>query len=185
MNRVRPPGDRHLAPAPSSEEAERLAKDLLDRTRAETTQAENKAAIILAGILAGSGGIASANGGKWIPIHQHWYVAVPFWVAAAAVLAAVACLAAAIYPRSRVGTAHKRSTIGYFGDVVALGSASHLDELLHGSSIRLVDVWVDQIWQTSVIVNRKYRLVRWSVRFLGAALLLAVIAVTAAAIRSG
>lgn len=169
---------------PSPGETERLVKDLLDRTRAETTQAENKAAILLAGILAGAGGIAAADGGKWIPVHRPWYVTAPFWAAAAAVLAAIACLAAAIYPRGRLQTAQKLTNIGYFGDVVALDSSSQLRGLLSESGTQLLDVWIDQIWHTSAIVSRKYRFVRWSMRLIGAALALTVVVVVATTIRN-
>jgi hypothetical protein len=184
VNQLRLPGDLFVNPTPSSAETERLAKDLLDRTRAETTQAENKAAILLAGILAGAGGIAAANGGKWIPVHRPWYITGPFWAAAAAALAAIACLAAAVYPRSRVQKDQKLTAIGYFGDVTALDSPSQLRGLLSESGTRLVDVWIDQIWQTSAIVSRKYRFVRWSVRLLGVALALAVVSVVVTTIRS-
>jgi hypothetical protein len=171
-------------PTPRSAGTERLAKDLLDRTRAETTQAENKAAILLAGILAGAGGIAAADGGKWIPIHRAWYISLPFWAAAAAVMAAIVCLAAAVYPRGRVEAAQKPTVVGYFGDVVALDSSSQLRGLLSESATQLVDVWIDQIWQTSAIVSRKYQLVRWAVRLLAVALALAVTVAAAAAISS-
>jgi Pycsar effector protein len=167
------------------EESERVAKDLLDRARAETTQAENKAAILLAGVLASAGGIAAAvSGGKWAVVGQPWYVTVPFWGAAAATLATVACLASAIYPRSRAHPAQRLTPIAYFGDVVALDSPAQLRELLAGSGAQLTDIWIDQVWQTSLIVSRKYRLVRWSVRLLGVALALAVIVVIGAAARS-
>jgi hypothetical protein len=184
VNRLRLPGDLFVNPTPSSVETERLAKDLLDRTRAETTQAENKAAILLAGILAGAGGIAATDGGKWIPFHRPWYIAMPFWAAAAAALAAIACLAAAVYPRSRVQKDEKLTAIGYFGDVTAVGSPRQLRSLLSESGTRLLDVWIDQIWQTSAIVSRKYRFVRWSVRLLGMALALAVVSIIVATIRS-
>jgi len=184
VNRLRLPGDLFVNPTPNSAETERLAKDLLDRTRAETTQAENKAAILLAGILAGAGGIAAADGGKWIPVPRPWYITVPFWAAAAAVLAAIACLAAAVYPRSRVQKDEKLTAIGYFGDVTAVGSPRQLRSLLSESGTQLLDVWIDQIWQTSAIVSRKYRFVRWSVRLLGVALALAVVSIIMATIRS-
>ncbi len=177
-------GDIFANSAPSSAETERLAKDLLDRTRAETAQAENKAAILLAGILAGAGGIAAADGGKLIPVHRPWYITVPFWAAAAMVLAAIVCLAAAVYPRRRVQKDEKLTAIGYFGDVTAAGSPRQLRSLLSESGIRLLDVWIDQIWQTSAIVSRKYRFVRWSVRLLGVALALAGVLIIVATIRS-
>jgi hypothetical protein len=184
VNPLRLPGDLFVNPTPSSAETERLAKDLLDRTRAETTQAENKAAILLAGILAAAGGIAAADGGKWIPAHRPWYITVPIWAAVAAALAAIACLAAAVYPRSRAQENKELTLIGYFGDVTALGSPNELRSLLSESGTKLLDVWIDQIWQTSAIVSRKYRFVRWSVRLLGVALALAVVSIIVATIRS-
>ncbi len=163
----------------NSAETERLAKDLLDRTRAETTQAENKAAILLAGILAGVGGIVAAGGGKLISGHRPWYITVPFWAAAATVLIAIVCLAAAIYPRRRSRSGQRLSEIGYFGDVAALESPIQLHRLLSESGIRLLDVWIDQIWQISALVSRKYGFVRWSVRLLAVALALTVVTVVA------
>lgn len=174
-------GPPRPGPAQPPSQAQRLAKDLLDRTRAETTQAESKAAILLAGILAAAGGIVAAGGTRLVSAHRPWYIAAPFWAAVAATLAAIVCLAAAIYPRSRSRNDQKLSEIGYFGDVVALGSPIHLRSLLSESGTELLDVWIDQIWQTSILVSRKYLFVRWSVRLLGVALTLTVVTVVAAA----
>ena len=171
-------------PTAGSGQAERLAKDLLDRTRSETTQAENKAAVLLAGVLAGTGGIAAAVGGKWNPEHRPWYIVVLFCAAAVPALMAITCLSAAIYPRGRVQTDHKLTTIGYFGDVLMLDSPGQLRELLSHSGIRLLDVWTDQIWQSSLIVGRKYRFIRWSIRLLGVALAFTIIVVIATTVRS-
>lgn len=166
----------------NSAETEQLAKDLLDRTRAETTQAENKAAILLAGILAGAGGIVAAGGGKLISAHRLWYITVPFWAAVAATLAAIACLAAAIYPRGSPHSDQRLSKIGYFGDVAALDSPIQLRSLLSESGTKLLDVWIDQIWQTSALVSRKYQCVRWSVRLLAVALALTIVALVVTAV---
>jgi hypothetical protein len=119
----------------------------------------------------------------WSPVHWPWYIIVLFCAVAAAVLTAVACLAAAIYPRGRAEADQKPTTIGYFGDVLMLDSPKHLRELLSGSSAQLLDVWIDQIWQTSMIVGRKYRFIRWYMRLLGMALALAVILVVAVTLR--
>jgi hypothetical protein len=163
-----------------SAENERLAKDLLDRTRTETTQAENKAAILLAGILAGAGGIVAAGGGKLIAAHREWWVIAPFSAATAATLTAIVCLAAAIYPRNRSRVDQQLSEIGYFGDVAALDSPVQLRSLLSMPGTQLLDIWIDQIWQTSALVSRKYLFVRWSLRLLAAALALMVVTVVAA-----
>jgi Family of unknown function (DUF5706) len=164
-------------PSEPTAESERLAKDLLDRTRAETSQAENKAAILLAGILAGAGGLAATDGAKLISVYRPWYTTVLLWATAAAVLAAIVCLAAAIYPRSRTRHHDQLSAVGYFGDVMALGSPLQLRSQLSGPGERVLDVWVDQVWQTSALVSRKYGFVRWAIRLLALALTLAVVTV--------
>jgi Family of unknown function (DUF5706) len=172
-----------VKPGPDLSMTESLARDLLDRTRAEITQADSKAAILLAGVLAVSGGIVAAiGGGKWAPDHQAWYVAVPFWAAAAAGLAAIACLAAAIYPRSRPHLSGRVTAVGYFADVAALDSPGQLRGLLSDPGTQLLDVWVDQIWRISAIANRKFQLLRWAVTLLGTALVLGMVAVAVAAI---
>jgi Family of unknown function (DUF5706) len=88
------------------------------------------------------------------------------------------------YPRGRVHTDHKLTTIGYFGDVLLLDSPGQLRELLTHSGTRLLDVWTDQIWQASLIVGRKYRFIRWSIRLLGVASAFTVIVVIATAVRN-
>ena len=140
---------------------------------------------MLAGILAATGGIAAAVGGKWNPDHRPWYIILLFCAAAVAVLMAISCLAAAIYPRSRVHADHKLTTVGYFGDVLMLDSLGQLRDLLSDSHTRLLDVWTDQIWQMSAIVDRKYRFIRWAICLVGVALLVTIIMVIAITVRSG
>ena len=174
-----------MNPVGLSEESERVAKDLLDRARAETAQAENKAAILLAGVLAAAGGIAAAiGGGKWTVVRQPWYVATPFLAAAVAAAAAVTCLASVIYPRSRPRQAERLTKVAYFGDVVALDSPAELRGILSQPDVQLSEIWIDQVWQMSKIVSRKYRLVRWAVWLLGAALALGAIVLIEATVRS-
>jgi hypothetical protein len=168
-----------------SEEAERVAKDLLDRTRAETTQAENKAAILLAGVLAAVGGITAAiGGGKWAVVRQPWYVATPFWAATAAAAAALTCLASVIYPRGRDRRSKRLTKVAYFGDVLALDSPAELHSLLSQPGVQPSRIWIDQVWQMSRIVSRKYRLVRWALWLLGAASALGAIVLIEATVRS-
>jgi Family of unknown function (DUF5706) len=158
-----------------AEERERYAKDLLDRAREDLGHAENKASILLAGVLAATGGITAAiSGGHWSVLRQPAWIAVPFWTAAAATIAAVTGLAWAIYPRIAPRGATLPSRAGFFGDVAALESPAQLRELLLGPATTVFDIWVEQVWRISLIVDLKYRLICWSIRLLGCALLLGV-----------
>jgi hypothetical protein len=155
-----------------AERVEELAADLLGRTRAETAQADNKAAILLAGVLAMTGsGWAVLSSSSWNPLSQGSLVTVFFWASLASVLGAVGCLAGALYPRQRSGRAAP-GFVGYFEDVVALGSVVELKQSLRRPELDLLDVWADQIWQLCRIVQRKYSLIRWAIRFIGSAVVL-------------
>jgi Family of unknown function (DUF5706) len=121
---------------------------------------------------------------KWAVVRQPWYVATPFWAAAAATVAAVTCLASVIYPRSRARQSERLTKIAYFGDVVELDSPAQLHSLLHQPDVQLSDIWIDQVWQMSQIVSHKYQLVRWAVWLLGSALALEAIVLVEAAVRS-
>jgi pycsar effector protein len=165
---------------PASLESERLALDLLERSRAEVLHADSKAAVLLAGVLAAAGGVAAAIGaGKWTPAQQPWPVAVLFWTAAATTLAAITFLAAAIYPRRRVAAA-QNNVIGHFGDVTALGSVDRLRDRLSVPGAKVLDVWIDQIWQISLIAERKHNCVRTSIKLLGLSTVLASVVVIVA-----
>lgn len=169
-----------------SEQTERLAKDLLDRAREEITHAENKASILLAGVLATLGGIIAAiSGVHWPVIRQPPYVAAPFWAATVAALAAIVGLASAVYPRITPSTAGRTASLGFFGDVIQLESPAELRRLLSHRSTTIFDIWIDQAWQTSLIARRKYRLVCWSIRLLGCALFFIVVVGIGAAAHGG
>lgn len=158
------------------EQAERFAKDLLDGASGNLAYAENKASILLAGVLAALGGIAAAISSiHWPVIHQPPYIAVPFWAATAAALAAIVGLGAAIYPRTMPHAPDRLTSVAFFGDVAALESPVRLRGLLTAPDMSILDIWVDQVWQISLIASRKYCLVRWSIRLLGSALALGIV----------
>jgi hypothetical protein len=158
-------------------EAERLTKDLLDRVRAEIIYAENKAAILLAGVLAAVGGITAAMTGEKFPVtRQPVYIAVPFWAAVSLVLAGIVGLALVIYPRLVSHKSERLASLAFFGDVVTVGSPAQLRRLIDASPDDLIDIWVDQIWQSSLIANLKYQYVCWSLRLFACALLFSIIA---------
>ncbi len=152
---------------PSKSEAERIVGDLLHRTRAETARADNKASILLAGVLALAGGMTAALGAaRWSPDQLPWLLLVPFWLAVGSALAGVVLLTAAVYPRATAERPDGPAVIGFFGDVTALGSVNELRRALEESELRLLDVWVDQTWQASRIIAAKYGCIRWAVRAL-------------------
>lgn len=172
--------------ASDSGQTERLAKDLLDRAREEITHAENKASILLAGVLAAVGGvIAAISGVHWPVVRQPSYVAAPFWAAAVAAIAAIVGLASAVYPRIAPSSAGRTASVGFFGDVVELESPAELRRLLTHHSTTVFDVWIDQAWQTSLIARQKYRLVCWSIRLLGCALFFTVVVGIGATVHGG
>jgi hypothetical protein len=170
----------------SAGERERFAKDLLDRAREEIAYAENKASILLAGVLAATGGVCAAiGGGHWAVLRQPAWIEVPFWIAAVATVGAITGLAWGIYPRIAPRDVTRPPSVGFFGDVAAMGSAAQLRGLLLDPAMTVFDTWVDQVWQTSLIADRKYRLIRWSIRLLGCALLLGVITVLGVTAHAG
>lgn len=170
---------------PLCEQTERFAQDFLDRARADIAHAENKASILLAGILAAVGGVTAAiSAAKWRVIRQPPYVTVPFWGAVATIVAAIICLICAVYPRTAPRARARPGLVAFFGDVIDLESPVELHELLSASAARLIDILVDQIWQVSAIAVHKYRYVRWSVRLLGCTVYLAVIAEIGAAVHA-
>jgi hypothetical protein len=80
-----------------------------------------------------------------------------WWVGAATASAAILLLSAAIYPRTKRRDGQP-SVIAFYGDVVRLTERIELLTALQRSARRDVDLLIDQIYQVSRIVKRKYRL---------------------------
>jgi hypothetical protein len=153
-------------------EAVHRTSELLQRTSVEAERADTKASILLAGILAVAGGVSALlSGVKWNPATQPALVQIPWWMALASASAGLVCLGSAVYPRAHRSDA-PRSTVGYFGDIVALPSVDALRLSLQSASHNELDVAVDQLWQLSHIVGTKYRLIRWGIHGLCLSLLL-------------
>ncbi|MBB6344197.1 hypothetical protein FHU36_000706 [Nonomuraea muscovyensis] len=127
--------------------------------REELNRADMKAQVLLGiagvGIGAVAGGLLAGN---WSPVRLHPGLQWLWWVGAACALGALACLAGAVYPRLT-----KRALgLAYFGDVRRYRSAREIAEALHrhGEDDDLTRL-AEQIQAVSVIVGRKYRLIRW------------------------
>jgi len=157
----------------------RRAAELLRRTSAEAERADAKASILLAGMLAVIGGVSALlSTSKWNPLTQPAWLQVGWWAAVLAMLAGLFALGWAVYPRG-----HRldpgRTIVGYFGDVVRYGSVDALAVALRDGPDEHAVV-VDQVWQLSLLVDAKYRLIRLAIgAFLLPVLLLLVVMVAA------
>lgn len=165
--------------SPDRAEAIRRTSELLRRTSGEAERADTKASILLAGILAVAGGMSALlSGVKWNPAAQPALIQIPCWGAIVAAIAGLVCLGSAVYPRAH-RTDLSRSTIGYFGDVVALPSVDALRLSLRSASQDELDIAVDQLWELSHIVGTKYRLIRWAIHGFSLSLLLLLVMLVA------
>ena len=146
--------------------AQERARELLSQTRTEIEHADAKASILIAGALAAVGAVvATGGGGTWDAAHA-WWIRALAWLGAALVALGVVLLVLVLYPRERVGNAP--AGVGYFRDVVRLGSPERLRAALLDPLASSFEVTVDQLWQVSTIVQRKYRLLRTGLAVLGA-----------------
>lgn len=147
-------------PAPTGDIAD-YRKEFLRATREELVRADAKAALLLAaaGIAVG----ALLNGllnGRWSPNDLTNEVEWVWWLGASAVALAVVALGTAVYPQTRrVGRAPTKAA--YYGDVVQL-ERDELDAALRGAAADLAESVVDQIYQVSTIVARKYARIRFA-----------------------
>jgi hypothetical protein len=148
--------------------------DLLERTRVEISQADNEAAVLLGGSLAAAGVVSAALlSTGWRPLGASSVVSTLFFLAVAATLGGMIHAAAAVYPRRGQLSRHETSRIGYFEDVVAVGSLGALQTALRKQESRYPDVLADQLWRMSLVVTRKYAHIRWTIRWFALAVLTA------------
>jgi hypothetical protein len=143
------------------------ARDLLDRTRAEVSLADNKASILLAGVLAAAGGVSAALvAGGWSPGGESRFTALLFWGCALFLVGTVVCLALVVYPRQVTGPERSSTVLGYFADVAALPGPNALHDALADDRRDHFEVVVDQLWRISRIVARKYGYLQLGMRLL-------------------
>jgi hypothetical protein len=134
------------------------AERVLTWGREELNRADTKASILLAGSIAVVAAvIAGVVAGGWSPTMLTDWREPLWWVGAATASAAILLLSAAIYPRTKRRDGQP-SVIAFYGDVVRLTDRIELLTALQRSARRDVDLLVDQIYQVSRIVKRKYRL---------------------------
>jgi Family of unknown function (DUF5706) len=134
------------------------AERVLGWGREELNRADTKASILLAGSIAVVAAvIAGVIAGGWSPTMLTDWREPLWWAGTAAAGVAILFLAAAIYPRTK-RRGGQPSVIAYYGDVVGLTDRIELLTALERSARRDVDRLIDQIYQVSRIVKRKYRL---------------------------
>lgn len=131
---------------------------LFAEAREELNRADTKAQVLLGvaglGIGAVAGGLLAGN---WSPLKLHAGLQWLWWVGAVCALAALVCLASAVYPRIT-----KRALgIAYFGDIRRYGSAVEIANALRNHDNDDLTGLAEQIRAVSVIVTRKYLLIRW------------------------
>ncbi|MFI6899698.1 Pycsar system effector family protein [Nonomuraea sp. NPDC050394] len=153
---------RAIVPVPPPQDHDKQARihgvQLLAEAREELNRADTKAQVLLGvaglGIGAVAGGLLA---GSWSPLKLHVGLQWLWWVGAVCALGALCCLAGAVYPRIT-----KRALgIGYFGDLGRYGSAAEIADALRSRISGDLTELADQIFAVSVIVIRKYLLIRW------------------------
>ncbi|MFI6708496.1 Pycsar system effector family protein [Nonomuraea sp. NPDC050478] len=135
------------------------ATRLFGEAREELNRADTKAQVLLGvagvGVGAVTGGFLAGN---WSPLMLDPGVRWLWWCGAACALGALFCLANAVYPR----LTHRAFGITYFGDVRRYRSTAEItDALRESDSEGDLAALAEQIRVVSMIVTRKYGLIRW------------------------
>ncbi|WP_066372021.1 Pycsar system effector family protein [Herbidospora mongoliensis] len=134
---------------------------LLAEAREELGRADAKAQLLLGVVGIGLGAVAAGLlAGSWSPFSLSNAVEWLWWVGIAAALGSVIVLAGAVYPQVVRTTDIETGTVMYFGDALRFTNTKDVAEALRRSSTLDLDRIADQIRRISVIVARKYRLVR-------------------------
>ncbi|MCC5577283.1 hypothetical protein IMZ11_16795 [Microtetraspora sp. AC03309] len=154
---------------------------LLSEAREELDRADAKAQVLLGTAGIGLGAVAAGLlAGTWSPFTLHDGVEWLWWLGVGASLAAVGSLAGAVYPR--LTRPRRDGSLAYFGDVVKYGTAEEITRALirsHEPDLRKTS---EQLLRISVIVGRKYRLIRWGFWLLLGGLVLSLVALIADAL---
>lgn len=151
--------------------------DLLTDTREELTRADSKAALLLAATGVAVGALlAGFLGGKWTPFDLDHRVEWLWWVGVGSSAAGIFSIAAAVYPRiGRRGAPHPEVP-AYYGDVAECKDIEMFREAIAQAPSPQKRL-IDQTFQVSRIVQRKYVLLRRGLRCLFLAILACVTAV--------
>lgn len=132
--------------------------DILRAAREELARADAKATTLfaIAGVAVSAvlGGVIS---GQWSPTRLQGDLAQwTWWTGTVATAVALVCLGAAVYPRTRRRGRDPRVT-AYYGDVRRRSRAELARSLARDPESAIV---VDQVFEVSQIVERKYALIK-------------------------
>ncbi|WP_275293526.1 Pycsar system effector family protein [Amycolatopsis sp. La24] len=160
-----------------SEVSREYAYKLLSNTREELVRADAKAALLLAAAgIASSALLNGLLGGKWSPFQLAASVQWIWWMGIAAAASAISALAYGVYPRTRRKGGGRPKLAGYYGDIVGQGRAQVAASVAQAEH-HLDAALVDQIFQTSHIVERKYRCLRVAIFAFAAGAILCALSV--------
>lgn len=148
-----------------------VERSILEEARTEVGYADHKASMVLAALGIGFGALLGGFlADDWQPAELDSWSEVSWWFGAVSSVAAVACAAAAVWPRYR--KTRPVQTIHYWGDVAAFSSLADLETHLDATPPDLQTRVRYQMWELCRIVRTKYAFIR-------AALLLGGVAVVA------
>ena len=146
--------------------------DLLKDAREELGRVDSKAALLLAGVGVVAGALlAGLLNGKWTPFSLDSRVEWAWWLGLGAASGGIFSIAAAVYPYTGRDTALHAGPPMYYGDVAAYKDVDAFRKAI-ADTPSIQDRLVDQTFQISKIVQRKYKLLRRGLLLL----LLAVVA---------
>jgi MFS family permease len=158
-----------------SQEARKLAEQILTESREELTRADGKASLLLAAIAIGVSAIAGAIlQGAWSPysLQSPWEAV--WWGGVVAAGGALVAFALAIWPKLK----HKSGGgVTYFGDVVRLKTVDALRRELANSAADPAERSVTQLHVIARRVKRKYRWIQTGLWALAIATVCAVASV--------
>ena len=153
---------------------EALARAMLDEVRTEVDRADQKASLLIGSLgIAFSIVLSGMLGGSWAPALGVF--GLTLWLLGA-VLAIVAVLSAALAVWPRMTKPPANGAITFWGHVRSLGSAREVALALQRSGVHEPERTYHQLHVLSMVVQRKYRLIRWSMICAGLASLLVVLA---------
>lgn len=140
--------------------------DLLEDTRAELSRVDSKAALLLASVGVAAGALfVGLLDGKWTPFSLDNRVEWVWWLGISAAAGGVLSIAAAVYPRMATRATPHVGAPAYYGDVAAYKDIHTFRRAIeHAPNIQ--DRLVDQTFQVSRMVQRKYALLRRGLRLL-------------------